>query len=166
MKHIPKEKWMGCAVAAAAMLADLEYDQVETHWPDLSDASLRCPRQLCNLLDSVTETHWRLSQCWHPLKSISQVAFPRWPVTVFIQDEAPRPRFAQWIVVKDEIVHDPGRWSTDTINSYPLRHWLVGWIAEPYRPEELATNQARRRLRKVRSVLPLSLESAVGLTGS
>ncbi len=65
MNHIPKKEWMGCAVATAAMLADLSYDEVRAHWPDLNDAQMRWPRDLCALLESVTETSWKLSECWH-----------------------------------------------------------------------------------------------------
>jgi hypothetical protein len=80
MKHIPKQEWMGCAVASAAMVADLSYDEVAAHWPDLDAARLRDGKDFCNLLESVTETRWELSQCWHPVKAVSELPFPDWPV--------------------------------------------------------------------------------------
>ena len=42
MNHIPKQKWMGCAVATAAMLADRSYEEVSAHWPELDEARMRC----------------------------------------------------------------------------------------------------------------------------
>jgi hypothetical protein len=55
MNHIPKQDWMGCAVATAAMLAGRSYKEVAAHWPDLDEARLRFPRELCALLEAVTD---------------------------------------------------------------------------------------------------------------
>jgi hypothetical protein len=153
MKHIPKQEWMGCAVASAAMVADLSYDEVAAHWPDLDAARLRGAKDLCNLLESVTEIRWKLSQCWRPMKAVHEFPFPDWPVAVFINDAALRPRFGQWIVVRGEIVHDPGHSSAHIVSRYPLRDWVVTWITQPVRPNELARSQVRNRLRAVRNTL-------------
>ena len=48
MHHVRKEKWLGCAVAAAAMLTDTNYDEVADHWPDLDEANL-CTAQRISL---------------------------------------------------------------------------------------------------------------------
>ena len=37
MNHIPKQQWMGCAVATAAMLASRSYEEVAAHWPDMDE---------------------------------------------------------------------------------------------------------------------------------
>jgi hypothetical protein len=157
MKHIPKQEWMGCAVASAAMVADLGYEEVSAHWPDLSAARLRGPKDLCDLLESVTETRWQLSQCRHPAQPVHKFPFPDWPVAVFINDAALRPRFGQWIVVRGEIVHDSGQASAHIVSRYPLRNWVVTWIAEPVRPDELARSQVRNRRRAVRDALRFML---------
>jgi hypothetical protein len=150
MKHIPKQEWMGCAVASAAMVADLTYDEVSAHWPDLKAARLRGAKDFCDLLESVTETRWQLSQCWRPAQAVHKFPFPDWPVAVFINDAALRPRFGQWIVVRGEIVHDPGLSSAHIVSGYPFRNWVVTWITEPVQPEELARYQVRNRRRAVR----------------
>jgi hypothetical protein len=153
MKHVPKQAWMGCAVATAAMLAERTYEDVAAHWPDVSDALLRSPRDLRALLESVTDTDWRLTQCWNPLQPVCKFAFPDWPVAVFIEEPPPRARFAQWIVVRDEIVHDPGKTGADIISRYHLRDWLVTWIAQPVHPNELIRSQSRNRLQTIRDAL-------------
>jgi hypothetical protein len=153
MNHIRKQEWMGCAVATAAMLADLSYDEVAAHWPDLTSAQLRWPRDMRALLESVTETEWQFSQCWHPVRPVRDFPFPHEPVAVFIEDAAPYSRFGQWIVVRDEIVHDPGQSGAYLTSRYPLRDWLVTWMAKPAQPAELAHSQARNRLHKLRNAL-------------
>ncbi len=157
MKHIPKQEWLGCAIASAAMVADLTYDEVAAHWPDLDAARLRGAKELCSLLESVTETRWELSQCWRPVKAVRAFPFPDWPVAVFINDAALRPHFGQWIVVRREIVHDPSQPSAHIVSRYPLRDWVVTWITQPMRPDELARSQVRLRRRAVRNALRLLL---------
>lgn len=152
MNHVPKQQWMGCAVATAAMLADLGYDEVAAHWPDLDEARMRCPREMCALLEAVTDTEWQLSPCWHPLKRVQEFSSPQ-PVAVFIQDDGLCPRFGQWIVLKREIVHDPGEWTVCVATRYPRRHWVIACVAQPARPDELARILARKRLEKVRIAL-------------
>jgi hypothetical protein len=46
MNHIPKQRWMGCAVATAAMLSGRSYEAVAAHWPDLDEARTRTPREM------------------------------------------------------------------------------------------------------------------------
>jgi hypothetical protein len=38
MNHVPKQQWLGCAVAAAAMLAHRSYEDVAGHWAELDEA--------------------------------------------------------------------------------------------------------------------------------
>src|SRR5262245_26100886 len=95
MNHIPKQRWMGCAVAAAAMLADRSYEEVAAHWPDLNEARLRSPRELCALLEAVTDTEWFLSPCWYPQPRVYEFVSPSWPVVVWIQDADFQPHFGQ-----------------------------------------------------------------------
>jgi hypothetical protein len=70
MKHIPKQQWMGCAVAATAMLADVSYEEVAAHWPDLDEARMREPGQLCRLLEAVTDVPWHFCSRSHPQPAV------------------------------------------------------------------------------------------------
>jgi hypothetical protein len=153
MRHIPKQEWMGCGVASAAMIAFLSYEDVATHWPEFDAASLRNPGGFCSLLESVSQIRWHLSQCWHPVKKVCEYPFPQWPVAVLIADSVPHSQFEQWIVVRGSIVHDPGHWTAHAVSTYPRRNWLVRWMAEPVRPEELVQSQAQNRRRAVRNAL-------------
>jgi hypothetical protein len=119
MKHIVKQEWMGCAIATAAMLADVPYEEVIVPRAKSAAARLRQRKALCALLKRETGTKWYLRSSWLYPPSLSQFAFPRWPVAVFIQDSPFRPRFGQWIVVNTSIVHDPGEKTVYTVNSYP-----------------------------------------------
>jgi hypothetical protein len=144
---------MGCAVASAAMLGDLSYEEVAAHWPDLDEARMRCPQELCFLLEAVTETEWQFSPCWHPQQPIHTFPFPPWPVAVFIQDSGLCPRFGQWIVLKDELVHDPGAWTACVATRYSRRDWVVTCVAKPVRPDDLARTRARKRRETLRDIL-------------
>lgn len=146
MKHIRKQQWMGCAVATAAMLADRSYEEVAAHWPDLNEARMRYPGQLCALLEAVTDTDWQFSPCWHPQPRGRELLIPEWPLAVFIQDSGLHPRFGQWILLKDEVVHDPREWTVHPMKWYPLRDWIVSLVAQPTRPKELARNRDRKRI--------------------
>jgi hypothetical protein len=158
MNHVPKQQWMGCAVATAAMLGDLSYDEVAGHWPNLDEARMRHPKRLCALLEAVTGTQWHLAPCWYQ-SPVHRFAVPPWPVAVFIQDSRLRPRFGQWIVLKDAIVHDPGEQTVYVVSRYPRRDWVVTCVARPVWPEELARSLARKRQERVRSLFqPLIAE--------
>jgi hypothetical protein len=158
MHHIRKQDWMGCAVAAAAMISDLDYEDVAAHLPDLDPARLRWPRELRALLESVTDTEWRLTQCRRPLRPVREFAFPAWPIAAFIQDDYKYPRFGHWVAVRDEIVHDPGEARVHLASKFPRSDWLVAWTAQPVCPVELARSRVRNRLRRIRNVLrPLAV---------
>jgi hypothetical protein len=145
MNHIPKQQWMGCAVATAAMLADRSYEEVAAHWPDLDEARMRSPRELCVLLEAVTDTEWYLSPCWHPQPRVREFVPPPWSVAVWIQDAAFHPHFGQWIVIKDEFVYDPGEWTEHSVRSYPRRDWVVTLVAQPMPSEEFVRIRDRKR---------------------
>jgi hypothetical protein len=142
---------MGCAVATAAMLADLSYEEV--NGLELDNARMRWPQELHALLEAVTDTKWQLLPCWHPLKPLHEFSFPPYPVGVFINDSALCPQFGQWIVLKNEIVHDPCEWTAYAASRYPRRDWVVTCVAQPVRPAELAQRKARLRQARLRNVL-------------
>jgi hypothetical protein len=166
MHHVRKEKWMGCAVASAAMLSDTNYEEVAAHWPDLDEAIVRSrPREFRLLLESLTDIDWHLAECWSPRRPVRDFSFPEWPVAVFIQDSAQRPRFGLWIVVRRGIVHDPSARAAYVVNRYPLRDWFVTWLAQPAQPDELSDYLTRNHRRKVDAALQsLTLASQTAAT--
>lgn len=144
MNHIPKRQWMGCAVATAAMLADRSYEEVMAHWPDMDEAHMRSPRQLCALLEAVTDQEWYLAPCWdQPL--VHAFLPPQRPEAVWIQDAAFHPQFGQWIVIKDKVVYDPGQWTEQNMSSYPRRDWVATLVAQSEPPEEFIRIRDRKR---------------------
>jgi hypothetical protein len=153
MKHVVKEQWMGCAVASAAMLADLTYEDIAARTPALDAARLRWPHELCALLGGVTGARWRYTACWSPRPELCRFAAPLWPVAAFVQDAPSRPRLGQWVVIHGEIVHDPESRSAQHMSRYPRRNWRIAWVAQPVRPAEFAECQAQRHLEKLRTVL-------------
>jgi hypothetical protein len=155
MKHVPKKDWMGCAVATAAMLADLTYEEAAACHMNLDLARTRWPQALCALLKDVTDTKWQVTSHWFRRPALAEYQVPECPVAVFLEDAPFRPRFGQWIVVKRDIVHDPGANTVYTVGRYPRRDWYVTCVAHPVRPAEFARNQVRRRLERVRCALGL-----------
>jgi hypothetical protein len=159
MKHVAKKDWMGCAVATAAMLADLTYEEVAAR-PSLPDlARTRYPKELCALLAAVTGSKWRITTFWFRRPVLAHFSFPEWPVAVFLQDAPYRPRLGQWVVVNRDIVHDPGEWTVYTVRKYPRHDWRIVSLAQPRRPATFASDQARRRLDKCRQLLQREMGS-------
>jgi hypothetical protein len=106
---------------------------------------MRSPGELCALLEAVTDTDWYLSPCWHPQPRVREFVPPQWSVALWIQDAAFHPHFAQWIVIKDEVVYDPGEWTEYLVSTYPRRDWVVTLVAQPVPPEEYARIRDRKR---------------------
>jgi hypothetical protein len=153
MKHVAKRDWMGCAVATAAMLADLTYEEVAAR-PSLPGLPrTRLPQALCALLQGVTGSQWRVSTFWLRRPLLNHFSFPEWPVAVFLQDAPYRPRLGQWVVVNREIVHDPGEGTGYTLRKYPRHDWRIASIAQPRRPATFAADQVRRRIDQIRQEL-------------
>ena len=135
MNHIPKQQWMGCAVATAAMLADRNYEEVATHWPNLDEARMRSPQQLCALLESVTGKDWHLSPVWYPKPRVREFVPPERSVAAWIQDDLFRPQFGQWIVFNGQFIYDPGQRTEHVVENYELRNWYVTMVVQPGLPE-------------------------------
>jgi hypothetical protein len=65
MKHVPKQEWMGCAVATVGMCADLSYDEVAAALVDRDQlAGTRLPDELRRMLTSLTATEWQIKRSW------------------------------------------------------------------------------------------------------
>ncbi|HMC88974.1 MAG TPA: hypothetical protein VKI17_05480 [Gemmataceae bacterium] len=159
MKHVAKQDWMGCAVATAAMLADLTYEEVAARplLPDL--ARTRRPRELRALLAGLTGSEWRVTTFWFRRPVLAHYSLPDWPVAVFLQDAPFRPRLGQWVVVQRELVHDPGERTVYTVSKYPRRDWRIASLARPRRPAAFAGEQACRRIDRMRQVLQMEMLS-------
>lgn len=153
MKHVVKQEWMGCAVATAAMLADVRYEEVATSRSQSAAARLRYRKAFRLLLERVTGTKWYLRSSWLYPPALGQFAFPKWPVATFVQDAPFRPRFGQWIVVNGDLVHDPAERTVFTLDKYPRRAWRMACWAQPVQPAELVQNQKRRRVEAMRNIL-------------
>lgn len=136
MNHIPKKHQMGCAVATAAILSGRRYEEVAAHWPDLDEAWTRSPRELCTLLEAVTDYPWYLEPCWDK-PQVLKFAPPQWPVAVWIQDATRRPDFGQWIVINGEVVYDPREQTELLVGHYPLREWVATTVLQPVPPIRL-----------------------------
>jgi hypothetical protein len=163
MKHVAKQDWMGCAVATAAMLGDLTYEEVATRPSLPALARTRHPNELCALLAGVTGSEWRVTPFLFRRPVLARFSFPEWPVAVFLQDAPYRPRLGQWVVVTSEIVHDPGERTAYTVRKYPRRNWWIASLAQPRRPERFAADRAHRRLDQVRRVLQTEMLSIAEL---
>jgi len=117
MIHVRKCDWMGCAVAAVAMISNRSYGAVANHWPKLNLAWTRTPKGLCALLEAVTEFEWRFFPRWCPQPRVGEWSPRAGPVPAFIQDKPRGAKLAQWIVVHEGVVYDsslktPNRWGS------------------------------------------------------
>lgn len=146
MNHIRKRDWMGCAVAAAATLSNRTYEEVAAHWPDLSAARLRHPKELCALLEAVTDSPWHFAPCWLPHPRLGEYMPGPVPAAVWIQDRSIHPQLGHWIVMDGEMVHDSRKRTPRLLTDYTLRDWVVTLVAKPGLPEELVRLRQHKRL--------------------
>ena len=149
MRHVPKQQWMGCAVASAAMLGELSYDEAAARWPVPDVAWTRDPQHMLALLQVATETEWELFSANLPTVRVNDFLSYPWPVAAWIVDAAIRARHAQWIVIDDQIIHDPAEHVAWAKRSYPRRDWFIGMIAQPVRPEVVFEMQTRRQADRI-----------------
>jgi hypothetical protein len=133
MLHAQKQHWMGCAIATAAMIGDVTYEEVEFLAGGRSPATLRRPWETRRLLQKVTKSKWRSRWLWRR-RPLTDWSFPEWPVAVFLQDGAWRSRYGQWVGVKGELVHDPEFCSAARIDRYCRRDWFIHRWLEPVQP--------------------------------
>jgi hypothetical protein len=124
---------MGCAIASAAMLGGVSYEEAAKRSPYPDAASTRGPHQMHALLEAVTDTEWRLWPAGLPRVRVVDFSSLPWPVAVWIQDAALHSWFGQWIVLDSHIVHDPGEYCAWAWDWYPHRNWFVGRVVEPAR---------------------------------
>jgi hypothetical protein len=150
MIHVRKRDWMGCAVAAVAMISNRSYAAVANHWPKLDLAWTRTPQGLCALLEAVTEFEWRFFPRWSPQPRVGEWSRRAGPVPAFIQDKPRGAKLAQWIVVQDGVVYDSSQQSPQPMGQYQYRDWVVMVVARPGPPEELARACAREPIPKLR----------------
>jgi hypothetical protein len=144
MNHTPKKHWLGCAVATAAVLSGRRYEDVFAHWPDLDVAESRSSRELCALLEAVTDRAWYLEPCWEKPEVINYVP-PDSPVAVWIQNTARGAEFGHWIVIHGDVIYDSGEPTECRTSEYPRRNWVVTEVAQDVPPKELVRLRDRKR---------------------
>jgi hypothetical protein len=143
---------MGCAIASAAMLGQVSYEDVAARasdWGWRDPARTRWPWEMHMLLQFVTQEYWKLSEVDVPTVRVREFASHPWPVAAWIQDLPEGGQFAQWIVIDDVIVHDPSDYSAWERGFYPLRDWFVGKVLEPCQPEILLKMLGREQTEPV-----------------
>jgi hypothetical protein len=151
MIHVRKRDWMGCAVAAVAVISNRSYAAVANHWPKLDLAWTRTPRGLCALLQAVTEFEWWFFPKWSPQPRVREWRPIAGPVPAFIQDKSRGAKLAQWIVVHEGVVYDSSLQSPHAVGEYVYRDWVVMVAARPGPPEELARARAREPVPRLRT---------------
>jgi hypothetical protein len=160
MFHVPKEDEMGCAVATAAMIAGLTYEQVAGRCRGCRPADLRYAHRLRRLLADLTATPWRRAWLWRP-RPVREFPLPDWPVAVFLQDCWWRPHFGQWAAASGKLIHDPALGVAVSVADYLRQDWFVTHLLEPTRPARLARGENPARLALVLEELSAEIGAAL-----
>jgi hypothetical protein len=148
MFHIPKEEFMGCAIASAAMVADLSYEEAASFCGGASAEELRWVNKFPRFLENVTKIRWvRAGPLWPCL--LGKTSFPDFPVAALIRDQQWAPHYGQWIVVKGKLVHDPGLPRAVFMYEYPYKNWYLSEVLRPKKPADLKKRSFAERLDKV-----------------
>jgi hypothetical protein len=132
MFHAQKQHWMGCAVATAATVSGLTYEEVESLAGTRSLETLRHPYEARWLIQRATHVQWRCRAIVKP-RPLRDISLQPWPAALFLQDE----RHGQWVAAKGNLVHDPELALACAINEYCRRDWLVRHWLEPAAPSWL-----------------------------
>jgi hypothetical protein len=148
MIHVPKEDFWGCAIATAAMMSQMTYEEAAESRGKASPAALRRAHKLRKFLETLTETKWVIGfHLWpHPLKNLSP---PEWPVALFIQESQWFPRFGQWIAVRGKLIYDSAYPKSLVLTEYPLRNWFVRHTIKPKQPAQMKKSVLQRRFERV-----------------
>jgi hypothetical protein len=145
MFHVAKQDHMGCAIATAAMIAGLTYEQAAGRCLNWSPAEVRYDHRLRQLLAELTPTAWESTELWRPYQ-VRDFPLPDWPVPLFLRDSWRRPRYGQWVAASGTLIHDPGLNLAFSVAEYPRRDWVVASLLEPARPALLRRGESRTRV--------------------
>jgi len=68
MFHSQKQDWMGCAIATAATIGGITYEEAESLGGGRTPAQLRFPGETKRLLEKITHARWRWRRIWKPCR--------------------------------------------------------------------------------------------------
>ena len=125
---------MGCAIATAATIGGITYEEAESLAGGRTPMQLRFPRETKRLLEKITQSRWRWHRIWRP-RRLRDIALPTWPVALFLVNK----RFGQWVAAKGRLVHDPEFAFACGVDEYCRGEWFVTRRLEPADPSKLKT---------------------------
>jgi hypothetical protein len=134
---------MGCAIATAAAIADLSYEDVVVVSDGISPAELRDISEMQQLLEKVTCTRW-LGRFLRKPSPVSEILFPDYPIAAFLQNRRQSPYLGQWVAIRKELIHDPGLSAAYHTRRYIRRDWIVANMFEPADPSALDRHKDSR----------------------
>lgn len=164
MRHVRKKHEMGCAIASAAMIGGITYEEVAALSREVDPAKTRWPEEFQRLLENVSQTKWHRHSVG-PLP-LSLIPCHEWPKGLFITDSYWHASFGQWIVMKAKLAYDPGSSYASLLRDYPRKDWLVTEVVELVEPGHLRRREQPNRDRfvmdKLRADILGSLSKRVG----
>jgi hypothetical protein len=143
LRHIAQRRPLDCAVASAAMAANVPYEEAAALSPDVTGTCGLAVGEVHPLLEAVTGVRWHGPEFgW--FRRVGRLPGTEQPLVVITR----RP-WHLWalhcVVLAGRWVHDPWFWRGYLQSDYPLRHWRVEWIFRAAAPELLGVARRSRK---------------------
>jgi hypothetical protein len=126
--HVLQQRGPDCAIAAAATITGVTYDQAASVAFSLREEGLggMRPQAMVKLLYRLTDTPWRLELLFRTRIPLSSMLFPDQFVVVCIASHWRRRCHA--IVARERVVYDGSLENPISTQDHPQKDWHVVWL--------------------------------------
>jgi hypothetical protein len=127
--HVPQQRGPDCAIAAAATVTGVSYDQVASVAFSLREEGLGGMRvdNMVKLLERLTDIPWRAEKKLRSWIRLGDMTFPGELVVACIVDPW-LIRGAHAIVARDQTVYDGSLDEPVSPRDHPRRKWYISWL--------------------------------------
>ena len=131
-KHVHQRHGPDCAIAAAATITGVAYDEAASAAFSLREQALggMRPQKMVELLYRLSDTPWRLKWLFRTRVRLSSMVFPDHLTMACITSPGLRIN-AHAIVARQRIVYDGDLEQPVSPEEHPMKNWYVAWLIEP-----------------------------------
>jgi hypothetical protein len=130
-KHVLQQRGADCALAAAATITGVTYDEAASEAFSLREEGLGGirPKHMMELLWRLTDSPWRIVWLFRTRVRLSAMVFPDQLVVACITGGGLRPT-AHAIVARERVIYDGSLDEPVTTAEHPSKNWYVSWLIE------------------------------------
>jgi hypothetical protein len=130
-KHVPQRRGPDCAIAAAATITGVTYDEAASVAFSLREEGLggMRPQMIIKLLYRLSETPWRIEWLTRSRVRLSATVFPDHLVLACIA--SPWLRHHHAIVARERVIYDGSLDAPVSPADHPHKDWYPVWLLAP-----------------------------------